>query len=1002
MKNYRSMKRLLLSLALMAAAFGAQAAATLNGLLIDANDSTPLIAATVKLLKATKDSSYVKGTVTDTNGLFNLTDVAPGRYVLKFSYLGYDDVTRRVSVEKSGRDVNFGAIEMKMEGIMLKEAVVMGVKTPITVKEDTVEYNADTYKTQANAVVEDLLKRMPGVEVGSDGKITANGKEVTKILIDGKEFFSDDPKMASKNIPADMVNKLQVIDRKSDLARLTGVDDGEDETVINLTVKKGMNNGWFGTVTGGYGTDDRYSGNVVANYFADGNQFTFIGGGNNTNSQNFTDDGASRFARFGNSGITTSQNLGFNFNVGSKDTDKFRAGGNVSYNHSDRDARTSTDRRYIFPDSTSYYNSASTARTEGHNVRSKFRLLWKPDSCNTLEFRPNFSFNFSNSAKSDSSMTRAGDAALTPVNRSISRYNNDGNGFDIGGQLVFTHNFKSHPGRSYSAQLRYNFSKTNEDGDTYTQNTYYLKADPDETIDQIYENHRQTNTVAGRLTWTEPLGNVKNARYLTFAYRGNYKRSRATKLVYDLQTTTDGTAQPVVNHNSPYNVLYDILSDQNMRDYISAQYGHYALQDGQLLSQIITYELGSDIERVLNEDQSNRFRNTYYDQSFEIGFRQVRKAYNLNVGFSVNSAMSKSTDLINSARNIAARWSWSVAPFARFRYKFSKTRNLAFDYRMRASEPSLTQLQPVADVSNPLNITVGNPDLKATFSHRVNLRFSDFNQQEQRSIMAMLSVNFAQNSIITKTTYDSSTGGRTNTYDNVNGVWNAMAMNMFSMPFGSSKVWFFSNHLFGRYSVTKGYNNGELNTSGTFSVNVSPGLAFRNSVLDLELRPRYSFQTTHNSVNVGNNRDVHTYGGMFNGTYSTPFGLVLSTDLNFSATSGMADGYDSKQWIWNASLGYQFLSGRTASVQLSVFDILQQKKNIERNVTANYIEDTFTNSLGRYAMLTFTYRFTTFAKGKQPTQTDGWGDDRRGPDGPPPGGGRPSGPPPGGGRPGGF
>ena len=987
------MKKLLTTLTVACMAVAAQAASSLNGLLVDASDSLPLIAATVKLLKANKDSTFVKGTVTDTNGLFNITDVAAGRYVVKCSYLGYDDVTRRVTVEKGGRDVNFGVIPMKVEGILLKEAVVTGVKTPITVKEDTIEYNADTYKTQANAVVEDILKRMPGVEVSSDGKITANGKEVKKILIDGKEFFSDDPKMASKNIPADMVNKLQVIDRKSDLARLTGVDDGEDETVINLTVKKGMNNGWFGTATAGYGTNDRYSGNFVANYFADGNQFTLLGGGNNTNSQNFTDDGASRFMRFGNNnGITTSQNLGFNFNVGSKDSDKFRAGGNVSYNHSDRNVVTSSDRRYIFPDSTSYYNSASASRAKGHNVRANFRIQWKPDSCSTLEFRPELAFNFSNSEKSDSSMTRAGDAAMTPVNRSLSSYNNDGKGLDLGGQLVFTHKFKYHPGRSYSAQIRYKYSRTNEDGATYTQNTYYLKADPEETIDQIYENHRNTNTVNGRLTWTEPLGNVKNARFLTFAYKGNYKYSRANKLVYDLVQT--GGTQPVMGYN-PNAVVYDVLSDPNMRDYFSSQYGSYALVDGQLLTQLINYDLGQDIERVLNESQSNRFRNTYYNQSFELGFRQVRKAYNLNVGFSVNSAMSKSRDLMNSARDIAARWSWSVAPFARFRYKFSKTRNLAFDYRMRASEPSLTQLQPVADESNPLSITVGNPNLKTTFTHRVNLRFGDFGQQSQRSIMAMLGVNFSQNSIVSKTTYDATTGGRTTTYDNVNGEWDAMAMNMVSFPFGASKTWYFSNHLMARYSVAKGYNNDELNTSGTFNVNLSPGLAFRNSMFDLELRPRYSFQTTHNTVNVGNNRNVHTYGGMFNGVFSAPFGLVLSTDLSFSATSGMAAGYDSKQWLWNASLGYQFLRDRTASVQLSVFDILQQKKNISRTVTANYIEDVFYNSLTRYAMLTFTYRFTTFAKGKQPERKNQWGDDeRRGPDGP---GGRPSGPPPGGG-----
>ncbi|MDO4510351.1 MAG: TonB-dependent receptor [Bacteroidales bacterium] len=986
------MKKLLLTLAVIAMAMGAQAAGTLNGLLVDANDSTPLVAATVKLLKANKDSSYVKGCITDDNGLFNLTDVAPGRYVVRCSYLGYEDVTRRVTVEKGGRGVNFGVIPMQMEGVLLKEAVVMGVKTPITVKEDTIEYNADTYKTQANAVVEDILKRMPGVEVDADGKITANGKEIKKILIDGKEFFGDDPKMASKNIPADMINKLQVIDRKSDLARLTGVDDGEDETVINLTVKKGMNNGWFGNATAGYGTNDRYTGNFVANYFTDGNQFTFLGGGNNCNNQNFTDAGAQRFMRFGgNNGITTSQNLGFNFNVGTKDSEKFRAGGNVNYNHSDRDVRSSSDRRYVFPDSTSYYNSASTSRSKGHNVKADFRIQWKPDTCNTLEFRPNFSFNFSDSERADSSMTRAGDAERSPVNRSESSYRNKGKGFDIGGQLVYTHNFKYHPGRSYSMQLRYNYSRTNEDGNTYTHNTYYLKTDPEETIDQIYENHRNTNSVNGRLTWTEPLGNVKNARFLTLAYRGNYKYNSADKMVYDI---VRGDLQPTPPRNTN-DLMLDMLSDPNMRRYFSSQYGSYALVDGMLLSQIIQYDLGPEIERVLNENQSNRFRNTYYNQSFEVGFRQVRKAYNLNVGFSVNSAMSKSNDLMNSARDIAARWSWSVAPFARLRYKFSKTRNLAFDYRMRASEPSLTQLQPVADVSNPLDITVGNPSLKATFTHRVNLRFSDFDQANQRSIMAMMGVNFTQNNIISVVTYDPTTGGRTTTYDNVNGVWNAMAMNMISFPFGASKVWHFSNHLFSRYSVTKGYNNGELNTSGTFNINLSPGLAFRNSEFDLELRPRYSFQTTHNSVNVNNNRNVHTYGGMFNGTYTAPFGLVLSTDLTFSSTSGMAAGYDSKQWLWNASLGYQFLRGRNASVQLSVFDILQQKKNINRNVTASYIEDAAYNSLTRYAMLTFTYRFTTFAKGSQPEKSN-WNNEGRGYGG---GGGRPSGPPPGGGRP---
>ena len=314
---------------------------------------------------------------------------------------------------------------------------------------------------------------------------------------------------------------------------------------------------------------------------------------------------------------------------------------------------------------------------------------------------------------------------------------------------------------------------------------------------------------------------------------------------------------------------------------------------------------------------------------------------------------------------------------------------------MRAQQPSITQLQPVADESNPLNIVIGNPELKPTFNHSMNLRFSDFAQGAQRSIMAMMNVDFAQNSIISTTTFDNLTGGRTTSYMNVNGVWKAMALNMVSVPVGSSKVWYFSNHVFARYSVAKGMNDGVLNRSNTLNLNLSPGLAFRNDVFDLEIRPRYGFQNTTNTVKASNIRTVHTWGGFFNGTYSAPFGLVISTDLNYSTTSGYSAGYNTNQWRWNGSIAYQFLSEKQASLTLSVYDILGQQKNIFRNVTGDYIEDVYYNSLGRYGMLTFTYRFNTFKKGEQPKDRN---EDFRGPGrwGGGSGGGRPSGPPPGG------
>lgn len=955
-------------------------AAVIKGRIVDANDKTGLTDATVRLVKASRDSAFVAGAAADSEGNFKLAGVRQGKYVLNVSYIGYSTLKKSITVGTN--ELNLGEIAMSESTIMLKEATVVGVKTEITVKEDTVEYNADSYKTQPNAVVEDLLKRLPGVEVGSDGKITAQGKEVTKILIDGKEFFADDPKVASKNIPVNMVDKLQVVDRKSDLARLTGVDDGEEETVINLTVKKGMNNGWFGTVIGGYGTDKRYTGSLILNHFRDGNQFTILGGANNTNEPAFTDGGASRFTRFGGgNGITTTQSAGFNFNVGKEET--FRVGGSVLYSHSDQDSRNKSSYQYLLADGNTFNDSYSTARDKGHNIRGDFRMKWEVDSFNTLEFRPNFSFNFSDSWKSDSSMMRGSRYELQ--SKSVSSYFNNGKSYEFGGQLVYNHNFKSHPGRSYSVQLRYNFSNVREDGSTVTRNTYADENTDDQDINQIYDNHRWSNGVNWRLTWTEPLGDVKNARFLTFAYRGNYKFNNADKYVYDIE-------QPSAGGSRGYNpVLAAALGDAGFRSAIASKYSPVVLLDYTLLADILNYELGT---QVFNEELSSLFRNDYFTQSFQIGFKQVRKSYNLDAGVSLNTSMMKSDDLLNAARNIPARHTWYLSPYARLRFKFSKTRNLAFDYRARHNEPSLTQLQPVADVSNPLRIVVGNPDLKPTFTQRVNLRFNDFNQEAQRSIMAMIGAQYSLNSIISKVIYDATTGGQTTTYENVDGVWNAFGMTMFSFPF-KRKSWYYSMMSRVSYSSTVGFNNNNYNRSGTFSLHVAPGISFRPDNLELELRPTYNYQTTHNTTQVSANRDIHTYGAMFNGTYYAPFGFVINTDLNYNSSSGYTDGYNTTQWLWNASLSYQFLREKSATLSVKVFDILGQKQSISRNVTANYIRDMEYNTLTRYFMFSFTYKFTTFGSQKKNPAVDNYdmGPGRHG--GPWRGGRPPMGPPPG-------
>lgn len=916
-------------------------AATLKGAITDVAGEV-LVSASVRVL-APMDSALVKGAVSTSSGRFTIAGLKPGKYIIEASYVGYQTQCRNITM--TDRDLTLKPFVLEEKSIMLNEAVVSGIRTPVKVMEDTVEYSAQSYRTQPNAVVEDLLKRLPGVEVSNDGKITANGKEVKKILVDGKEFFSDDPTVASRNLPVDMVDKLQVVDRRSDLARMTGVDDGEDETVINLTVKKGMKNGWFGNAEAGYGTDGRYKGSFNINRFVNNNQFTILGSANNINEPAFMDGAGARFRRFGgDNGITSAQSLGINFNIGNEEI--FRVGGNVMYSHTDRDTRTQSDRQYLFEDSTSTTNSRKSSRDKGHNLRADFRMVWKPDSFNTLEFRPNISLNYNNSTSADSSSTFSGGRAPAEVSRSINRAASHGNSFEFGGRLIYNHNFRSRRGRSFSVYANYKLSNVHEYSDTYSRNRFYLLGDSADTYDQYASNHTWSNTVSGRATWTEPLGDPSRGHYLTLSYQMSYRWNNADRLIYD---------HPV------------------------------SYPDGFDGPEIV------DPTAVFNDSLSNSFRNNYFNQDIRIGYRHVTSKGNLNVGLSLVPQSSQSINLINSAKNIPERHVLNLAPFLRYRHRFSKTRSLMARYNGRSSQPSMTQLQPVADRSDPLRVVIGNPALKPSFSHNATLRFQDFDSKAQRSIMLMVDGSLQQNAIVSRTTFDPSTGGQTTTYDNVNGIWSLRAMNMLSFPL-RNKAFTLNNHIFLNYQSNVGFSNGIRNRSGSFMVNESFGIAWRPDNLELELRPRYALQTVHNTVSTGANRTVHTYGGNFYATYTTPIGIVIGTDLEYNATSGYSAGYDTRTWMWNAQLSYQFLRGRNATVSLKAYDLLGQRSNIMRSVTASYIDDTRYNSLTRYFMVSLSYRFTTFAKGQQPSV-------QRGPfpDGPPPG--RPSGPPPGAGDP---
>ena len=938
------LRKKLLMASLTLAGFVSYVAAmtSITGSVIDTSGEA-LIGATVKVLSM-PDSTLKEGVMTDLDGRYTLSNLAPGNYLIDYSMVGLKTSQRTLSIPDSLAvdTLHLEPVTLSETSIMLQEAVVSGVKAAVVAKEDTLEYNAGSFKPRTNSTVEDLLKKLPGVEVSTDGSITSGGKSITKVYVDGKEFFGDDPQMATKNLPSEMIDKVQVVTQKSDLARMTGVDDGEEETVINLTVKKNMRNGWFGNVSAGYGTDHRYSGSFNVNRFQNGNQFTILGGGNNTNEIGFTDRGRGRFHGFGgDNGINSSQRIGVNFNVGRGDSLRF--GGNIMYSHTDRDAESLKYTQYLFPDSVSYQDAWSKSRDRGHNINADFRLQWKIDAANTLDFRPRFSFSRRLSASRDTSMLRASEALTSIVNRNDRSDKARGTSYEIGGELIFNHNFLSHPGRSLSVQAKYSFSDTRNYSNSFNQLMYYLAQQDDENLYQYINNHQWSNTVEGRLTWTEPLGNAANGNYLTVAYRTRYAFNNADKLTYEMDPDTWTGSLPTPGGAIPYTGL-------------------------------------------LSDSLSNRFRNNFFTQELQVGYKKVNKMYNLETGITFSPSSSSSKDLINSDRNIPTRWVWNVAPFLRFRYKFNKQTSLSARYNARTSSPSLTALQPVADTSDPLNITIGNPDLKPSFTQNVMLHFNSYNTDAQRSIFAAMNASYTLNNVVSSTMTDPSSGVRTTTYENVSGDWHMMFMGMLTQPF-ANRHWRFNVRMMGRYQQANGFINGLKNRSGSFMLSPQAGITYSADIFQFTLSPTYSLQLATNSLANQPNRTVHSYGFTADATLQLPFGLEVASDLNMSKSSGYASGFNTQQWLWNAQISYSFLKNKSLTAAIKVYDILQQKRNITRAINAGSIVDSRINDLTRYAMLTLTYTFNSFGSRDNIPQVEG---SRHGDHpGPPPGAGRP-------------
>lgn len=918
-------------------AFAQQSGVNVTGSVVEQGSDTPIEQATVRLLNV-KDSAMVRGVVSARNGSFTLKNVKKGSYLLHITFIGYDPLYQPLQITGKKNPVNVGKLELSDGAIELGEAVVIGKAPEVTVRNDTVEYNADSYKVTEGSVLEDLLKKMPGVEVDSEGKITVNGKEVKKVMVDGKEFFSDDPKVASKNLPAKMIDKLQVLDKKSDMAQMTGFDDGEEETVINLTVKPGMKQGWFGNAYGGYGSKDRYEGNAMVNRFVNNDQITFMGGANNTNNMGFSDLASTMFSGMGGgggrrggfgagSGITSSGNAGLNFSKEFK-PDKLTLGGNTRYSHSDNDARSKSDRQNILPgDSSSYDNSEAMSRTKSDNFGVDFRLEWKPDTMTQLIFRP--SFSFSHSMNDNFSDATTLDNERDTVNTNKSSNYSESNGYNLNASIDFSRKLNN-KGRVFSATLSGGNSDSYSDGMNRSDIVYFNQTDAlkNSIIDQRSRYDNKGFNYRAYVSWVEPIG---HNNFIQATYSISQRKQEALKNVYNQDA------------------------------------------DG--------------IYNVLDSAYSQSYRNNFISQRASLSFKSQREKFNYTIGLNLDPSYSSSENFVgDTTLSKITRKVVNLSPMAQFNYMFDKRTNLRIMYNGRTSQPSMTQLQPVADISDPTNITIGNPDLNPRYTNNVFIRFQQFTPEKQRAFMIMANGSYIINDIVSYTSYNQETGVKTTTYKNVNGNYSGNVRMMLNTPL-KNKKFSINSMTMASFANSNGYINEEKNTNRNLILSERGGIDFRSSYLDLGVNGNIRYNATSNSLQKENNQNTFNYGAGGYTTIYLPLNFKIESDVNWSTNSGYGDGFKQNEVLWNASASKSFLKNNQGTLRFKIYDILQQRSNISRSVTASYIQDSEYNTLGSYFMVHFIYRFSIFKGGASASdvKTPGRGGRGRGPMGAPPG-----------------
>ena len=956
----------------------------ISGKVIESDSQEPVAQTTVRLLKA--DSTMVTGSLTNLDGIFRVKAPANGNYIVQVTCVGFKPYTKNVKIS-ADKDIALGTIELKPDAIMLKGATVTGQAAKVTLKEDTFVYNASAYRTPEGSVVEELVKKLPGAQVDDDGKITINGKEVKKILIDGKEFMTGDTKTAMKNLPTSIVERVRAYDQKSDLARVSGIDDGEEETVLDFGIKRGMNRGYMVNADLAAGTRSRYSGRIFAGMQSSNLKIFIPMSANNVNDMGFPGGGGGRFGG-GRQGLTATKMLGFNLNYEKKD--RFKLDASIRWNHSNVDAvvRRSTE-DFMSGNASTFSNNLTSNMSRTNSWNARFRLEWTPDSMTNIMMRPQFNYNSNDGLGEGYSMTFDEDPFKTikdpfddeelqklidkgvVKNRNVNNSISYSDSKSAGGWLQLNRRLNS-KGRNITLRFSGNVGEGMSRSFTNSLVEYYQLVNQFGE-DSTYQANRYAVTPTKnwnyglRATYSEP---IFRQVYLQFSYQYQYSYTKSDRATYDFSNF----AADFFGVTPRYRGWDDYLA---------------------LLG-------GSSLEGFRDDKLSRFSEYRNYNHTAEIMLRVVRKAYNLNIGFQVMPQRSHFTQDYQGVHTDTVRTVTNIAPTADFRWKISNVSQLRFNYRANSSQPSMSDLLDITDNSDPLNVRKGNPGLKPSFTQNFRLFYNNYIQNHQRSIMANVSFSTTRNSISNMVTYDAASGGRTTRPENINGNWNAFGMFMFNTAIDSAGFFNVNTFTTLRYNNSVGYvsvgRNTDSQKSTTKSTTVGERLAasYRNSWLEFELNGSLEYMHARSELQSNNNLDTWTfsYGGSLQLT--APWGTQLSTSMNMNSRRGYNDAsMNTNELIWNAQVSQSFLRGNALTLSLQFYDILHRQSTFSRTVDAMRRSDTEYNAITNYAMLHVIYRLNIFGSGSN-----------RGPQGGPggPGGGRRGGGfggPGGGGRPGG-